>query len=132
VCVIIPEGVECRDANNRQGGWQWVPALLPTPPIGSSLESDTQPGEVLSAGYLYRAALSGSASDPSFDLRIVSDSTGDVVSHLRLPSVTTQADPVSVDCPPGLMYAVGDTVLVSAEFGGQIFEAFRQGSNPKV
>jgi hypothetical protein len=34
--------------------------------------------------------------------------------------------------PPGVMYAAGDTILVSAEFGGQIFEAFRQRSNPKV
>jgi hypothetical protein len=59
VCVITPEGVECRDANNGQGGWQWAPALLASPPIGSSLESDTQPGGVLSAGYLYWAAPSG-------------------------------------------------------------------------
>lgn len=126
LCVITPEGVECRDAADGQGGWQWAPALLPKPSTGSPLESGTQSGEALSGGYLYWAAPTGAASDPSFDLLTVDDATGSLVSEVELPSYATRPYPVSVGAPPGVIAVAKGTVLVSAEFGGQIFEAFRQ------
>jgi outer membrane protein assembly factor BamB len=38
---------------------------------------------------------------------------------------STQPDPVSVDSPPGVVSVGEGPVLVSAEFGGEIVEAFR-------